>query len=153
VGFLTFNVRLYFQGVVSGSWGRVPKHRLEVRLSFLMRRFDGYSPHWQLVIWGRQLALVAITSEILSAAVPSSAVTLWVRVGFSFVVLILSWLAHALRQPFMRERDNTIESGLMASAVAILAFGCGNEAVGRHASPAIQALVHVVGTAAVILPP
>ena len=46
-------------GSLHGS--RLSYHSLKHRLHFITERFASHAPHWQFVIWGRQLALTAIT--------------------------------------------------------------------------------------------
>ena len=101
----------------------MPPRRVERRVSYLTRRFAPHAPRWQLVIWARQLTLLAMVTASKLATASPPAVRYQVRylTAFGALVLLLAfWRWHTRHQPYALRMQNSLESWLYASNVLLL---------------------------------
>ena len=129
---------------------KLPLWRLNTRISYFLERFGKHASFWQIVIWARQLLLLAIVSSTFDAVLPSTISgptrVPWIRLGLALFVQIGAWVAHALVQPYMLAIDNAIESWLMAVSCVMIAVGAAYKATTEAgASEGVRLAIEVVG--------
>ena len=95
------------RGCGSSQAAILPRH-LELRVSFLTRRFARHAPYWQFAIWLRQFALFVIAFTLgqierridgLATPVPSRAARYSLSMA-AMATMVAAWVAHSFRRPY-----------------------------------------------------
>ena len=97
---------------------RIAPRRLERRVGFLVRRYAAHAPRWQLVVWCRNLTLLAIAT--VSGAAEAEGGWLVLAVCAMLVTIAFFWAWHYRTQPYAFRYQNAVESWLLASLVILL---------------------------------
>ena len=136
VYYLALNMRDFHRGVQ----GHLAKHdkaapqidlkrmpRLQKRLYFYLQRDAHHAPYWQLVLWARQLLVLAVVSDTADALLPSD--MLWERVSAVALIISGSLAAHRVTKPFTLALQNALETAFLSSCLLLLLLGSLHEAV------------------------
>ena len=103
--------------------GRIPQwcesdtlnhRRLERRLCYLVGKYAPHAPHWQFVLWSRQLALAAIS--VMAYDVRSQA--LW-----ALAVVLVILVAHGCTRPYAMQYQNRLEVALAGGNATLILIG------------------------------
>merc|ERR1712196_418327 len=85
-------------------------------MSFISGRFADHGKHWQIVVWGRQLAMVIVLEVCRFLNIPELGAILGMAVTGVYL-----W-HHMRSRPYQYRFQNQVETYLSASVLIVLAF-------------------------------
>lgn len=135
-----FKLKAFQRALGGGGWHhagwctsmRASAHPRSIALQvyYLTHRFARHAQRWQLVIWGRQLALIAAIGlvELIAARDHTGRSSTPLRYpsacAFVLIILIALW-AQVRVKPYVYRLQNRLEVFLMVANILIIAFGMG----------------------------
>ena len=95
--------------------------RLRVRLQYLVAKYADHAPHWQFVLWARQLAIIGISTFFQAYDdTPMVLAEAFMTIG---VLVTALWL-HCRTQPYAWAYQNKMETVLASCSIVAVGVAC-----------------------------
>ena len=105
-----------------GRWHTpLPEARLRARLRYLTGKYADHAPHWQFVLWARQLTLIAVNEAF--AGFDGSPMVL-AQAAATLLVLAAALVLHTRTAPYQHRYQNVGESVLASCSILGVVGGC-----------------------------
>ena len=112
--------------------------RIIYRLSYVTDRFAEHAPHWQFVVWTRQLLLTIVTfvpdmftdggfepdPDQEKSAAEYNKGSVWSHAIAAILIILASWQLHRQVKPYEYSFQNFIESFLFVTDVMVIFLCC-----------------------------